>query len=69
MKKYLSWSIFISIVLFFLSSFAFPKLGERLVVPVMMICTIVGGISAVYVLLYPKYRKNLKRSFGSVFLN
>jgi hypothetical protein len=47
MKKYLTWSIFISIILYFISSFAFPILGERIVAPLMIIFIITGGISIV----------------------
>ena len=47
MKKYLIWSILISVVLYFLSSFAFPTLGERIVAPLMIIFIITGGVSAI----------------------
>lgn len=45
LKKYLLWSLFISIFLYFASSFAFPVLGERIVVPIMIICIVIGGMS------------------------
>lgn len=47
MKKYLVWSIFISVVLYFLSSFAFPILGEKIVAPLMIIFIVTGGISVI----------------------
>lgn len=47
MKGYLIWLIIISIALYFASSFAFPILGESIVVPVMIICLAIGGISSV----------------------
>ena len=51
MKKYLLLSIMISIALYFLSSFAFPILGERIVVPIMIICAFVGGISIIWLII------------------
>lgn len=47
MKGYLIWLILISIALYFGSSLAFPILGESIVVPVMIICLAIGGISSV----------------------
>jgi hypothetical protein len=61
MKKYLVWSIFISVVLYFSSSFAFPLLGERIVAPIMIICILTGGISVIafiFVFIKEKYKRN-----------
>lgn len=59
MKKYLIWSILISVVLYFLSSFAFPTLGERIVVPLMIIFIISGGVSVI-ALIFVLIKEKLK---------
>ena len=61
MKRYLVWSIVISVVLYFLSSFAFPLLGEGIVVPLMGIFILTGGISVIafiIVFIIEKYKNN-----------
>ena len=61
MKRYLVWSIIISVVLYFLSSFAFPLLGERIAVPLMGIFILTGGISVIVfiiVFIIEKYKNN-----------
>jgi hypothetical protein len=47
MKKYLIWTIFIGVVFYFLSSFAFSILGERVVAQLMIIFLIIGTASVI----------------------
>ena len=49
-KKYLLWLTFISVAFYFLSSLAFPILGESIVAPLMIICVVIGGISVLALL-------------------
>ncbi|MEI6102168.1 MAG: hypothetical protein WCP73_10035 [Eubacteriales bacterium] len=50
MKKYPLLALIISIAVYFLSSFAFPVLSERIVVPVMIICILVGIASIIWLI-------------------
>lgn len=57
MKKILTGVALTSILLYVLSSFAFPAWGERIVVPIMILCLAAACISLIALLtIYTKER-------------
>jgi len=59
MKKILTGTALVSILLYVISSIAFPAWGERIVVPIMIICLAVGSISLIALLtIYTRERMN-----------
>lgn len=62
MQKKLIWAIVISGILYFLSSFAFPLLGERIVAPIQIVCLIIGLLSffGAYICFYKAETKKIE---------
>lgn len=59
MKKALTATAFLSILLYVISSITFPAIGERLAVPVMIVCLTVGSASLIALLtIYTRERRN-----------